>query len=130
MRGLNLCETDDYIKKAYSKLKSSKQLYNIGQYADSVSLSYYAMYSAATALLINIGINTTRHKGTMNEIYLNYVKTNKIEHRIFKNFANTQSLRETSDYSAVVDIDERTARLKISHAEEFIKKAEELLSQK
>lgn len=66
----------------------------------------------------------------MNEIYLNYVKTNKIEHRIFKNFANTQSLRETSDYSAVVDIDERTARLKISHAEEFIKKAEELLSQK
>lgn len=35
----------------------------------------------------------------------------------------------TDDYSAVVDIDERTARLKIAHAEEFIKKAEELLSQ-
>ena len=71
------------MKKAYSKLKSSKQLYDIGQYADSVSLSYYAMYSAATAMLTKIGISTTRHKGTMNEIFKNYVQTNKLEYNIY-----------------------------------------------
>jgi len=57
-----LSEVEDYMNKAYSKLKSSKQLYEISQYADSVSLAYYSMYSAATAMLIRIGISTTRHK--------------------------------------------------------------------
>ena len=85
------------------------------------------MYSAATAMLIKIGISTTRHKGTMNEIFKNYVKTCKLDHKIYVNFAGTQSLRETSDYSAVVDIDEKIARTKIIQAEEFIKKAEELI---
>ena len=120
-------EINDYLYKAHSKLKSSKKLYEIGQYADSVSLSYYAMYSAATAMLLKIGISTTRHKGTMNEIYKNYVKTDKLDHRIYANFAGTQSLRETSDYSAVVDIDDKIANIKIEQAEEFIKEAEKLI---
>ncbi|MBR0471067.1 MAG: hypothetical protein IJI98_00025 [Methanosphaera sp.] len=49
------------------------------------------MYSAATAMLTKIGISTTRHKGTMNEIFKNYVKTNKLDHKIYANFAGTQS---------------------------------------
>ena len=106
---------------------SSIKLYEIGQYADSVSLAYYAMYSAATALLVKIGITTTRHKGTMNEIFKNYVKTNKLDYRIYANFAGTQSLRETSDYSAIVDIDDKIAKLKIEQAKEFIEKTEELI---
>jgi len=85
------------------------------------------MYSAATAMLAKIRISTTRHKETMNEIFKNYVKTNKLDHKIYGNFAGTQSLRETSDYSTIVDIDERIAKLKLEQAEEFIHKAKELI---
>lgn len=46
---------------------------------------------------------------------------------IYANFAGTQSLRETSDYSAIVDIDEKIAKLKIKQAKEFINKAEKLI---
>lgn len=76
---------------------------------------------------MKIGISTTRHKGTMNEIFKNYVKTNKLDQRIYANFAGTQSLRETSDYSAIVDIDDKIAKLKIEQAKEFIEKTEELI---
>lgn len=125
--GINLVWSWRLHIQAYSKLKSSKQLYEVGQYPDSVSLSYYAMYSAATAMLLKIGISTTRHKGTMNEIFKNYVKTGKLDHRVYVNFAGTQSLRETSDYSAIVDIDEKIAKIKIEQAEEFIKEAEKII---
>jgi len=63
----------------------------------------------------------------MNEVFKNYVKTGKLDHETYANFAGTQSLRETSDYSAVVDIDEIIARTKLIQTEEFIKKAEELI---
>ena len=45
-------EVDDYIEKAKSKFKSSKALYEIGQYGDSVSISYYVMFLVTKALLI------------------------------------------------------------------------------
>ena len=41
-----------FIDKAETKLKHSKLLFDVGGYADSVSLSYYAMFLCAKALLV------------------------------------------------------------------------------
>ena len=47
-----MSEIDEYINKANDKLISAKALYNIGQYATSVSACYYCMFNTAKALLI------------------------------------------------------------------------------
>ena len=44
-------EIEKLCQKSYTKLKSSKALYELGQYSDSASLSYYCMFLMAKALL-------------------------------------------------------------------------------
>ena len=51
---LLLDESEAFIKKAKSKLTSSKALYEIEQYGDSVGRSYYAMFLSAKALLLRM----------------------------------------------------------------------------
>ncbi|MBE6512906.1 MAG: HEPN domain-containing protein [Methanobrevibacter olleyae] len=46
-------EFEEYIKKVNDKVISSKALFDIGQYATSVSASYYAMFLTTNAFLIN-----------------------------------------------------------------------------
>lgn len=53
-------EIDEFFKKAENKLKSSKILYDAGDYSNSVSLSYYAMLLSSKALLVKIGENTNK----------------------------------------------------------------------
>ena len=50
------------MNKAKSKLVSSKALYEIGQYGDSVGRSYYAMFLSAKALLVRDGYDVSSHK--------------------------------------------------------------------
>jgi len=49
---LSLDEVIALMHKAKNKLKNSKVLYENKGYSDSVSLSYYAMFLSAKALLI------------------------------------------------------------------------------
>ena len=44
-----------------SNLISAKALFEIGQYRDSVTMSYYAMYSAGLALLLKKDIFLQEH---------------------------------------------------------------------
>ena len=44
-----------------SNLISAKALFEIGQYRDSLTMSYYAMYSTALALLLKKGISPSTH---------------------------------------------------------------------
>ena len=45
----------------------------------------------------------------------------------YKYLASTQAQRETADYDAIDEIDERIARKRIKQAEEFIEEAERFI---
>ena len=67
-------ESQAFIKKAKSKLTSSKALYEIGQYGDSVGRSYYAMFLSAKALLVRDGYDICSHKSLIGIFGRDYVK--------------------------------------------------------
>lgn len=127
MRVLLLDEIEEYFKKAEQKLKSSKLLYNAGDYSNSLSLSYYAMLLVSKALLIKIGITTNKHHGIIKEFGRNYVKTGKFEDKIYKYFTKTQSLRNQCDYEAIDEITDKIANEKIKEAQEYINETKKLL---
>ena len=121
-------EVEAFMKKAKTKLKHSEALYDIGGYADSVTLSYYAMFLSAKALLIKKGINPGKsHKGLIKKFNFNYVHKDTFEYSIYKYLANTQSLREDADYSAIDEIDEKIAKQKINQAKKFILESEKFI---
>ncbi|WP_276955344.1 HEPN domain-containing protein [Methanobrevibacter woesei] len=122
-----MSEITDYMDKVNTKLKSSKLLIELGDYSDSVSLSYYAMFLTAKALLIKKNIFPKTHSGLISTFGKEYVKDGTFNLEIYRNFARTQTLRETADYEAVDNISKRLAIEKITQAEEFVKEAKKFL---
>jgi uncharacterized protein (UPF0332 family) len=58
------------IKDAREKLESAKILFENKKYKDSVSRSYYAMYSAAKALLATKDLDSSKHSGVITLFHL------------------------------------------------------------
>ncbi|MDO5850186.1 MAG: HEPN domain-containing protein [Methanobacteriaceae archaeon] len=81
-----------------SQLISSKTLYDAGQYRDSITLSYYAMYASASALLLKKGIEAKTHKGVLGQLGKKYVKEGLFSKETYDYFYAAKSLRNKSSY--------------------------------
>ena len=127
MKVLFLSEIEDYMTKVNVKLNSSKKLFEVGNYADSVSLSYYVMFLTAKALLIKKGISPKTHAGLISTFGKEYVREGDFSLSIYRYLARAQTLRETADYEAVDNITMDIAEEKINQAEEFIEEAKKFL---
>ena len=118
-------EFEDYMKKVNDKVISSKALFDIGQYATSVSASYYAMFLTAKALLIKEGFRPKSHAGTISLFSEEYVLKKGFNKDIFKFLSRTQSLREEADYDSIDNITKKIAKEKIIETEDFINEAKQ-----
>ena len=120
-------ESEAFVLKAKSKLTSSKALYKIGQYGDSVGRSYYAMFLSAKALLVKDDYNVNSHKSLISIFGNKYVKNGNFDSNIAKYLSGTQSLRDNADYDAIDTISKEIAEKRIRQAEKFIAEVERLL---
>lgn len=53
------------LKNAQEKLESAQILFKNGNYKDSVSRSYYAMFTGIRAILAKDGIDYSKHSGVI-----------------------------------------------------------------
>lgn len=120
-------EIEKLCQKSYNKLKSSKTLYEIGQYSDSASLSYYCMFLMAKALLKKKDCDAKTHEGVIKLFSLKYVHDDEFDYDIYLHLPSSQSKREDADYSAFDYITKEIAEELISQAEEFLKESEKFL---
>ena len=110
------------------KLTLAKTAYSMEDYSDAVSLSYYAMFLVAKALILKKGIKSPKtHTGLIHLFNTHYVKEDDFPYEKYKHLASTQAQRETADYDAIDEIDERIARKRIKQSEEFIKEAKRFI---
>ena len=117
-------EIENLYNKSYGKLKSSQYLYEIGQYSDSASLAYYAMFLMAKALLMKKGFDAKTHEGIITLFSLKYVHEDNFDYDVFVHLPSAQSKREDADYNAIDYITQEIAEDLIFQAEEFLKEAE------
>lgn len=110
-----------------SNLISAKALFEIGQYRDSVTMSYYAMYSAGLALLLKKDISPRTHGGTMRQLAKEYVKPGLLSKETYEFLNGGMADRNKSSYDYSVVFTEETAERYICKAERFIDEAEALL---
>ncbi len=115
------------MKKAENKIISSKALYEIGQYGDSVGRSYYAMFLSAKALLIKKGYNLDKHRTLISIFGNEYVNNGEFDRKIAKSLSGTQSLRDNADYDAIDKVSKQIAQQKIKEAEAFIEECKKFL---
>lgn len=120
-------EVEDAFNVGKGQLVSSKALYDVGQYRDSITLSYYAMFSSALALLLKKNISPKTHVGTLRQLAKEYVKTGLFSKENYDYLYDAMELRNDSSYNYSRVFTEDIAKELIEQAEKFIAEVETLL---
>lgn len=93
------------MEKADVALVDASFLSDSGRYNLAANRLYYALYYAASALLLSQGIVTKRHSGLIAQMHLHFVKTNILtadEGALFKVMFD---LRHEGDYEDFIDVE-------------------------
>ncbi|OHD69530.1 MAG: hypothetical protein A2W19_00530 [Spirochaetes bacterium RBG_16_49_21] len=120
-------EIEALLNKSESKLKTARIDFDNGQFDDSVSRSYYAVYHAISAALLSKDMAFSSHSQTIGAFNKEFIKTEIWP----KEFAGIiQGLfedRQIGDYDAIANIDEKTAKDNLNNAAKIVNKIKEFL---
>lgn len=107
------------LEMAEERLKSSKILLDAGSYKDSISRSYYAMFTAVRALLAIDGQDFSKHAGVIAYFQKEYIKNGKIEKKYSKYISQAFQIRNNTDYSDFFIVSVQDAQEQYEKAKEF-----------
>ena len=92
------------IEKAKSALDDADFLSINGKYNLAANRLYYALYYAASAMLIRLGIPTKTHAGMITQVHLSLVKTNILSAQDGRLLKVMFDLRHEGDYEDFIDV--------------------------
>ena len=91
-------EISSNLERAATNLQVAAELLEKAYYDVSASRAYYAAFYAASALLLNEGIDTSKHSGVIALIHQHFVKTGKLNKEQGRNLNWLFELRSVGDY--------------------------------
>ena len=92
---------------AKEKIRSAEILLREKAYRDSISRSYYGIFSAIRAVLSTKNLDSPKHLGVISLFNREFVKTGEFPKRFSKILKKGQLKREDSDYEEFTDIRKR-----------------------
>jgi uncharacterized protein (UPF0332 family) len=108
------------LDRADTNLQVARELLDKGYYDVSASRAYYAAFYAASALLLNEGIDTSKHSGVIALIHRHFVKSGKLSKEQGRNLNWLFELRSVGDYGVAVHVGQDDSRRAVTVAEDFI----------
>jgi len=118
----------DYrLEKADMALADAAFLADAGKYGLAVNRLYYALYYAASALLLSKDIITRRHSGLMSQIHLNFVKTGILSPDEGALFKVMFSLRHEDDYEDFIEVERADVEEYTPQVSALVKKLKSLV---
>ncbi len=112
---------------AKEKLEAAILLKNGGFFKDSISRSYYAIFSGARSLLALLEMDSAKHSGIIALFNQHFVKTGLVDHTCGKIISRAQIFRQRSDYGDYSIATVQEASEQIEKAEYFLKEVEKYL---
>lgn len=120
-------EIDANLERAEESIQAADDLLQ-GEYFDiAASRAYYAVFYAATALLLFDEKKFNKHSGIISAIHRDFVKTGRLSKEMGKNLNWLFGLRNIGDYGVMVHVPKSDAEKAIAAARDFIKAAREIL---
>lgn len=117
------------MKDSKEKFKYAKELLKLGGYKDSISRSYYAMFSAARALLATKNLDSAKHAGVISFFNQHFVKPGIVKKDMGRMLARVKLVREESDYGDFIIISKEEAEKQLNIAKEFIQEIKRALEE-
>lgn len=118
-------EQEKLLKTAEEDLDTAEYLLDGEKFNTSISRSYYSIFNAAKALLLEKNSNPKTHSGVSTE--LGKLFRNLLTPEVTSKYSKIQSWREEADYSTGRDFDEKEAQEALEFAEEFLQKTREII---
>jgi uncharacterized protein (UPF0332 family) len=91
-----------------------------------VARAYYAMFHAATAVLLGEDIKRSSHRGIISAFGEFLVKPGRIDEKFHQYFREAFDLRQQSDYEPIADITFDQTQQTIQRAREFVEACKNL----
>lgn len=128
MNAMHTAEVKANIERAEQAVNAAKKLLLDGYYDFAASRAYYAVFYAASALLLQEGLEFRKHSGVIAAIHQRFIKTGRMEKEFGKNLNWLFELRSIGDYGVTVHVPKADAEQAISTAMSFLHKAQSILS--
>jgi uncharacterized protein (UPF0332 family) len=118
----------DYrMARARETIEDARLLLDQGRLPAAANRIYYAMFYAATALLITKGLASSRHSGIIGMFRREFVKTGLFPTDLAEFIDEAFDERLESDYGDYVQLEQADLEDLLAGARRFVAKAEELV---
>jgi uncharacterized protein (UPF0332 family) len=98
-----------------------------GDFRASVNRAYYAVFYAASAVLLTKGLERRRHSGVIGAFREHFVKPGLIEPQYSKIYGEAFAVREDADYAIEIPVDNVMAETALDQGRRFVDRIREYL---
>lgn len=121
-------EISSNLERAATNLEVAKELLDKGYYDVSASRAYYTAFYSASALLLNAGLDTSKHSGVIALIHQHFVKSGKLSKEQGRNLNWLFELRGVGDYGVSLHVESEDAERAVDIAKGFYDATKALLN--
>jgi uncharacterized protein (UPF0332 family) len=122
-------ETELYLERARKALQQARDNLNLGHCDVATSRAYYAMFYAASALLVSKGISRSKHSGVYSAFGQYFVKPGLIGPQYSQMLINAFNVRLDSDYDVRPTLNRALAEDILRDAHQFVERVAAYLQQ-
>jgi uncharacterized protein (UPF0332 family) len=115
------------IERAQESLEAARELLRKDYYDFAASRAYYAVFYAATALLLCEELAFRKHSAVIAAIHKIFVKTGKLDKQFGKDLNWLFELRNIGDYGVTVHVPKQDAKRAIEAAQGFLEAIKHLI---
>jgi len=116
------------LQKADETLEVAELLVQNKKWNSAVNRFYYACFYAVSALLVQAEIAPKSHAGIKGQFLLHYIKTNKIDRKFGKLYADLFDWRQKGDYGDFFDFQEKDVLPILPLCQEFMEAIKQEIS--
>lgn len=116
------------LEKSQMTLVEAKDCAKLGHWTLAANRLYYAMFYAASALLLNKGLNAKTHNGMISLLSQKFVKESLLTKEDGMFISRLQMMRHTGDYDDFSEWTEEDVASKIPRTEQLLARFRELIS--
>ena len=116
------------MQRAEEDIEAAENVLRTAHPDRAASDAYYAMFHAAEALLLSLGIELSSHNATHAAFGLHFAKTRKLAPVLHRNMIEAFNARLTADYDVTVKLQVDQVREILGQAKEFVAAAEQYLN--
>ena len=113
-------DVERHLESAGVFLQESEYLLSGGFFRGAVGRAYYAMFHAATAVLLHKGIERASHGGIISAFGRFIAKPGLVDPKLHRWLLEAFTLRNDCDYLAPFEAEESQARTTLDRAKEFV----------